>query len=57
MDDEAVVRMARAGYAELQADVDGDLPDFDDAMTRVRALYRSLPWAAIAGPALGNSAD
>ncbi|MFA7666675.1 MAG: nucleotidyl transferase AbiEii/AbiGii toxin family protein [Burkholderiaceae bacterium] len=46
MDDEPMVRMAREGYADLQADVDGDLPAFDDAMTRVKAFYSSLPWGA-----------
>ncbi|MBK6867123.1 MAG: nucleotidyl transferase AbiEii/AbiGii toxin family protein [Burkholderiales bacterium] len=44
MDDEAVVKMAREGYADLQADVDGDLPSFEDAMIRVTAFYDSLPW-------------
>lgn len=44
MDDEAVLRMAREGYANLQADVDGDLPPFEDAMARVKDFYRSLPW-------------
>lgn len=46
MNDETVVRMAREGYAELQADVDGDLPSFEDAMARVKAFYGSLPWDA-----------
>lgn len=44
MSEGAVVKMAREGYADLQADVDGALPAFDDAMARVEALYRSLPW-------------
>lgn len=44
MSDDVVVKMAREGYADLQADVDGELPGFDDAMARVEALYRSLPW-------------
>lgn len=46
MNDETVVRMAREGYAELQADVDEDLPSFEDAMARVKAFYGSLPWDA-----------
>ena len=45
MDDKVVVEMAREGYAGLQDDVDGELPDFDEAMARVHALYRSLPWS------------
>lgn len=44
MGDETVVEMAREGYVDLQADVDGDLPPFDDAMDRVKTFYRSLPW-------------
>ncbi len=44
MDDETVSRMAREGYANLQADVDGELPPFGDAMARVQAFYHSLPW-------------
>lgn len=44
MSDDVVVKMAREGYADLQADVEGALPDFDDAMAKVAALYRSLPW-------------
>jgi predicted nucleotidyltransferase component of viral defense system len=39
-----IVSMARAGYQELAADVEGELPPFDEAMGRVMALYRSLPW-------------
>ncbi|WP_285412470.1 nucleotidyl transferase AbiEii/AbiGii toxin family protein [Variovorax sp. efr-133-TYG-130] len=44
MEADAVVAMARAGYQDLADDVDGDLPAFDDAMSRVLSLYRSLPW-------------
>lgn len=44
MESEEVVSMARAGYQELAADVDGELPPFDEAMGRVIALYHSLPW-------------
>ena len=40
-----VVSMARQGYSERAADVEGELPLFDDAMGRVVALYRSLPWS------------
>lgn len=44
MESEEVVSMARKGYQELAADVDGELPSFDEAMSKVIALYRSLPW-------------
>ncbi len=44
IDDKSVIEMAREGYVDLRDDVDGELPDFDDAMSRVGALYRSLPW-------------
>ncbi|CAN7696603.1 nucleotidyl transferase AbiEii/AbiGii toxin family protein [Variovorax paradoxus] len=40
-----VMEMARKGYEDLRSDVEGDLPAFEDAMGRVLALYRSLPWA------------
>lgn len=45
MDDKVVVAMARDGYAGLRDDVDGELPDFEEAMAHVQALYRSLPWS------------
>lgn len=45
MDDPVVIDMARKGYVDLQADVDGELPAFDDAMASVAALYRALPWS------------
>jgi predicted nucleotidyltransferase component of viral defense system len=45
MENAAVVQMAREGYDDLKADVEGDFPPFDEAMVRVQALYRSLPWA------------
>ena len=44
MEVDAVVTMARAGYQDLAADVEGELPSFEDAMNRVVSLYRSLPW-------------
>lgn len=44
MESEEVISMARTGYQELAADVDGELPSFDQAMERVANLYRSLPW-------------
>lgn len=42
--DDAVQTLAREGYADLQADVADELPDFDVAMGRVNTFYRSLPW-------------
>lgn len=44
LSNESVQTMARDGYASLEADVDGDLPPFDEAMAKVAAFYRSLPW-------------
>lgn len=44
MDNEQVVQMAREGYEGLKDDVEGELLPFDEAMTRVQNLYRSLPW-------------
>ncbi|MDA8454355.1 nucleotidyl transferase AbiEii/AbiGii toxin family protein [Acidovorax sp. GBBC 3334] len=44
MEADAVVSMARTGYQDLASDVAGDLPPFEDAMNRVVALYRTLPW-------------
>ena len=46
MNGDTVVRMAREDYTDLQADVDGDLPSFEDAMAQVKAFYGSLPWDA-----------
>ena len=48
IDSDEVVSMARKGYQELAADVDGELPTFDEAMGCVVALYRSLPWRHLA---------
>lgn len=44
IDDESVVRMAEEGYAELQDDVDGELPSFGDSLALVRGFYLSMPW-------------
>jgi predicted nucleotidyltransferase component of viral defense system len=44
MESAEVISMARTGYQELAADVDGELPSFDEAMGRVVALYRDLSW-------------
>lgn len=44
MNDDAVVQMARDGYASLKDDVEGELPPFDVAMGRVQDFYRALPW-------------
>lgn len=38
MNDKRVVEMAGEGYAGLRDDVDGELPDFDEAMAQVRAV-------------------
>lgn len=42
--DAQVKAMARADYDSLADEVDGELPDFEDAYGMVCALYTSLPW-------------
>lgn len=37
--------MAEKGYADLAAEVQGPLPDFDAAYGAVQRLYEGLPWA------------
>jgi predicted nucleotidyltransferase component of viral defense system len=44
MESEDVIAMARTGYQDLAADVDEELPPFDEAMAEVIALYRALSW-------------
>lgn len=44
MEQDVIVEMAYKDYATLQDEVDGDLPDFDEAMKSVQGFYRSLPW-------------
>jgi predicted nucleotidyltransferase component of viral defense system len=40
----AVVSMAKEGYESLQADIEGELLPFTQAISKVQQLYRSLPW-------------
>ncbi len=44
MDQEVIVAMAQKDYETLQAEVEGELPHFDEAMKTVQVFYRSLPW-------------
>lgn len=36
---------AAKGYQELQAEIDGPLPDFDKTYAAVQAFYEGLPWS------------
>ena len=44
MEHAAVVSMAKKGYESLQADIEGELLPFAQAIAKVQQLYRSLPW-------------
>ncbi len=44
MHDEAVICMAKEGYDDLKAEVNGELPSFDESIKKVQQLYCSLPW-------------
>lgn len=44
MSSDEVRARARAEYATLAQEIDGQLPDFDENFDRVRAFYESLPW-------------
>lgn len=39
-----VYRRAQVEYANLSAEVEGTLPDFDTSFGRVRGFYEDLPW-------------
>lgn len=43
-DDPAIAERAQRDYDTLQAEVEGELPDFNVAFQRVRDYYRALPW-------------
>lgn len=44
MSDPEVRRRAAQGYQDLQAEIDGPLPDFDETYLAVQAFYEGLPW-------------
>lgn len=44
MSSEDVYRRTQAEYANLAAEVEGPLPDFDVSFRRVRQFYEGLPW-------------
>jgi predicted nucleotidyltransferase component of viral defense system len=45
MASDEVYRRAQAEYANLAAEVEGTLPDFDASFGRVREFYENLPWS------------
>ena len=44
MADENIIRRSRQEYSTLAAEIEGDLPAFDEVYSRVREFYESLPW-------------
>lgn len=42
--DPRVVQMAAAGYFDMQAEIDGPLPEFDTIYRSVQNFYENLPW-------------
>jgi predicted nucleotidyltransferase component of viral defense system len=44
LDNPEVIERARREWTTLQAELTQPLPDFDERLAVVRALYRSLPW-------------
>lgn len=42
--DDEIRRRAKAEYANLAAEIEGPLPDFDTSFDRVRNFYEDLPW-------------
>lgn len=44
MASDGLYRRAQAEYANLEAEVEGLLPDFDASFRRVRQFYEDLPW-------------
>jgi hypothetical protein len=41
----AVIAHARSDWDTIRQEV-GDLPDFNDCLAKVEALYRALPWSS-----------
>lgn len=44
MANDEIYQRAQAEYANLAAEVEGPLPDFDTSFRRVRQFYEGLPW-------------
>lgn len=44
MRDPEIVRRSREDYRLLQNEIEGELPDFDEAYDAVRRFYEDLPW-------------
>lgn len=45
--DPQVREMAREGYGELAPEIEGELPEFDVAYSKVQSFYESLPWDSL----------
>ena len=44
MDDPNIISRSRQEYSSLSNEVEGDLPDFDEAYSHVNSFYKSMPW-------------
>lgn len=44
MSDEEVYSKSKSRYEALRDEIDGELPDFDEAFSFVKKFYESLPW-------------
>lgn len=44
MSDDEVYSKSKVRYEALKDEIDGDLPDFDEAFSFVKGFYESLPW-------------
>ncbi|MCP1727252.1 putative nucleotidyltransferase component of viral defense system [Natronospira proteinivora] len=44
IDEPEIAERSRKEYSRLQDEVEGELPDFDEAFSVVRDFYSSLPW-------------
>ncbi len=42
--DPRVIHMAAVGYLDMQAEIDGPLPEFDAIYRSVQSFYENLPW-------------
>lgn len=39
-----IIRRSREEYVLLEREIEGPLPDFDEAFEFVRSYYEALPW-------------
>ncbi|PLX50430.1 MAG: nucleotidyl transferase AbiEii/AbiGii toxin family protein [Desulfobulbaceae bacterium] len=43
--DSEIIRRSESEYASLQPEIEGDLPNFEEAYSVIQSFYESLPWA------------